>query len=358
MRRLALAAGLSVGVMVAAAAPAAAHTVGSEHTTNYRTRVLSLSPPRPGVSLRAIEHGDRLELENSTDHDVVVVGYEDEPYLRVGPRGVFENRYSPATYLNRTRLGSGTPPPIADAGAAPAWRRIGDGTTARWHDHRAHWMSNQRPPDVQRAPDDAHLIRRFTIALQTNGEVLRARGDVWWIPPPSPWPWVALAIGFGVLIVIGARTRWSVPWMGSALGVVLVAASVHAAGAWTASTRSTANRLADTLPTLGALALGLIAEVQLFRRGMRSAAPLLVFAGLFIGIAIGIADLSGLSHSQLPTDLAPWLDRLTIALTLGGGFGVATGAAFHVGASAARRPQPPPARDARAAYDERSAISR
>ena len=325
MRRLALAAGLSVGVVLATAAPAAAHTVGSEHATNYRTRVLSLSPTVPGVSLRPIEHGDRLELKNTTAHDVIVGGYDDEPYLRVGPRGVFENRHSPATYLNRTRLGTDTPPASADAKAAPAWRRIGDGTTVRWHDHRAHWMSNQQPPEVQRAPDDARLIRRFTIDLQTNGDTVRARGDVWWIPPPSPWPWVGLAIGFGVLIVIGARTRWSVPWVGSALGVVLVATAVHVAGAWSASSRSSANRLADTLPTLGALALGVIAEVQLFRKGMRAAAPLLVFAGLFVGIAIGLADLSALSHSQLPSDLAPW---------------------------------PAPARNTRAAYHERSAISR
>jgi hypothetical protein len=344
--------------VVATAAPAAAHTVGGEHATNYRTRVLSLSPAIAGVALRPIEHGDRLELTNTTAHDVVVVGYEGEPYLRVGPRGVFENQRSPATYLNRTRLGSDAPPARADASAAPDWRRVSDGTTARWHDHRAHWMDNEQPPVVQRATDETHLIQRFTIELRRDGEVLRARGDVYWIPPPSPWPWIALAVVCGVLVVIGARTRWSVPWVGSALGVVLVATAVHAVGAWSASSRGTANRLADTLPTLGAMALGVIAEVQLFRRGMRAAAPLLVFAGLFVGIAIGLADLSGLSHSQLPTDLAPWLDRLTIALALGGGFGVAVGAAFHVGAPAARRPARSGTVDSRAAYDARSSIDR
>jgi hypothetical protein len=358
MRRLALAAGLSVGVVLATAAPAAAHTIGGERATNYRTRVLSLSPSVPGVSLQPIEHGDRLELRNTTEHDVVVVGYDDEPYLRVGPRGVFENRNSPATYLNRTRLGTDTPPANADPDTAPDWRRIGGGATARWHDHRAHWMGTERPPSVDRAPGDEQLIRRFTIEMRTNGETLQARGDVWWIPPPSPWPWVAIAVGFGIAIVVGARTRWSVPWVGTALGVTLLSTAVHAVGTWTFSVRSPGNRLADTLPTVGALALGLIAEVQLFRRGMRAAAPLLVFAGLFVGIAIGLADLSALSHSQLPTDLPAWLDRLTISLALGGGFGVALGAAFHVGAPVARRANPPPPADVRAAYNERSSISR
>ena len=85
----------------------------------------------------------------------------------------------------------------------------------------------------------------------------------------------------------------------------------------------------------------MVALVQLRRRGLRAAAPLLVFAGLFLGIAIGLADMSALSKSQLPTDLAPGLDRLTIVLALGGGFGVAIGGALHVADRGSRsRPRP------------------
>ena len=232
MWRLVLAGGLAAGLVVATAAPASAHTVGGEHATNYRTRVLSLSPATAGVALRAIEHGDRLQLTNTSDHDVVVLGYDGEPYLRIGPRGVYENRRSPATYLNRTRLGTDRPPASADSSAPPEWRRVNGGRTARWHDHRAHWMNSEPPPSVQRASDVQHLIQRFTIKLRSDGETLRARGDVYWVPPPSPWPWVALAVIFGVLIVVGARTRWSVARVGTALGIVLVATAVHAVGAW------------------------------------------------------------------------------------------------------------------------------
>src|SRR4029450_3644251 len=111
----------------------------------------------------------------------------------------------------------------------------------------------------QRARGDPRLIQRFTIELRTGGDELRARGDVWGIPPPSPWPGIAGGGVFGVVILVGARTRWSVPWVGSALGVVLVATAVHAVGAWSASSRGTANRLADTLPTPGALRPGGVA---------------------------------------------------------------------------------------------------
>jgi len=160
-----------------------------------------------------------------------------------------------------------------------------------------------------------------------------------WIPGPSPWPWIAGAAVLAIGTVIGARTRAAPTVLGAALTAALIGAVVHAVGAWTYATNAFPNRAGDALPTIGAAALGVVALVQLRRRGLRAAAPLLVFAGLFLGIAIGLADISALTRSQLPTDLAPALDRLTIAVALGGGVGVAVGAAFFV---AERRPPPPP----------------
>lgn len=336
--------------------------MGGVDASNYRTRIRSINPEVAGITLRVVDNGDRLELTNNTGKDVVVVGYDDEPYLRVGPRGVFENERSPATFLNRTRQNPAPPPDSADPTAPPQWRRISNGDTVRWHDHRSHWMGDREPPFVEGAPGAEHLIQRFTIELRTGATTIKARGDVWWIPGPSPWFWIAGAVGFGVLIVIGARTRWAVPIVSGAVVIVLVSAVVHAAGAWNAATSSTGQRFGDALPTLGAVALGVIALVQLLRRGMRAAAPLLVFAGLFVGIAIGLADLSGLAKSQLPTTLPFALDRLTIALALGGGFGVAAGAAFHIGGPRQTPPSDPPppeaTRDSRAAFEARNAVGR
>src|SRR5215211_273095 len=97
---------LACAVLVASAPPAAAHGVGGIQPSNYETRVLGISPPVVGVTIRAVDLGNRLELRNMSQHDVTVLGYESEPYLRVGPRGVFENQRSPAVYLNRDRYGS------------------------------------------------------------------------------------------------------------------------------------------------------------------------------------------------------------------------------------------------------------
>src|SRR3954447_4440195 len=81
--------------MVAGAAPASAHTVGGAGAVNFSTRVLRITPATPGLVVRPVEAGARLELVNTTGRDVVVLGYDNEPYLRVGPGGVFENQRAP-----------------------------------------------------------------------------------------------------------------------------------------------------------------------------------------------------------------------------------------------------------------------
>lgn len=333
-------AALGAAATVATAAPAGAHTVGGVDATNYRTTIHSVRPATDAIRVRTIDNGDRLELTNSGRRDVVVVGYEREPYLRVGPRGVFENVRSPATYLNRDRHDPAPPPASADPEAPPEWRRVGSGTTARWHDHRAHWMGRDDAPVVQRAPGEEHLVQEFRIDLRRGDETVRVRGDVRWIPGPSPWPWIVGAAVLALGTAVAARTRRAAPVIAAVLVVALGAAVLHAIGAWTYATASLGARAGDALPTVGAAALSVAALVQLRRRGLRVAAPLLVFAGLFLGIGIGIADVSALSRSQLPTDLPPALDRLTIALALGGGFGVALGAGLHI-AEGRPRPAPP-----------------
>lgn len=332
---------LGVAAWLANTAPAGAHTVGGVEATNFRTRILSVRPVTAGLQVRVVDNGERLELTNRTGRELVVLGYDGEPYLRIGPRGVFENTRSPATFSNRFSRNPPPPPPRADPNAPPEWRRIGDGPTARWHDHRVHWMGAQPPPLVQRAPHDRHRIQAFVIELRLGDRTVRVRGDLWWIPGPSPWPWIALVAGLVAVVAITARTRLAAGVVGAVLALTLVAVAIHATGAWAVATNPVGDRALDAIPTLVVLSLGGAALGRLTRRGLHAEAPLLVFAGLAAGIAVGFADLDALTHSQLPSELPSSLDRATIAGALGGGIAVAIGAARHV-----RTPvPPPPARD-------------
>jgi hypothetical protein len=196
------------------ARPASAHPAGVFAPTNYQTRIMAITPAVPGLTMRVIDHGDQLELTNSSGRDLVVVGYAGEPYLRVGRRGVFTNQRSPATYLNRDRFPTIQLPDQVDPQAAPIWQRISRDHTAAWHDHRAHWMGSSDPPAVQAAPWQVHVINpEWRVQLRDGPRPITVTGDLRWIPTPQPatdpnprqWPWLVSA-GAGAL-GIAARIR-------------------------------------------------------------------------------------------------------------------------------------------------------
>ena len=125
MRRLAGVAGAVAVLLVIAAPPADAHTITGVAPTNYRSEIVAVTPKWQGVSVRLLDLGNRVELVNSSRTDVVVLGYQGEPYLRVGPYGVHYFLGVPKTY-DRTKPWSlviklptahafvTNPPPVGD----------------------------------------------------------------------------------------------------------------------------------------------------------------------------------------------------------------------------------------------------
>src|SRR5687768_9172145 len=80
----------------------------------------SLRETKPAVAGLEVEvvGGDKfLLLRNGTSKQVIVQGYEDEPYLRFRPdRVVEENVRSPSKYANEDRYALTPLPPQADSG--------------------------------------------------------------------------------------------------------------------------------------------------------------------------------------------------------------------------------------------------
>jgi hypothetical protein len=337
---------LALGVVGAAillitAAPASAHGVGGVQPRNYRTTLLRVEPAITGVHLAVVDLGDNLRLSNDTRRDVIVLGYDDEPYLRVGPRGVFENTRSPATYLNRSRIPTSKPPKSADPAAAPVWREVSSGTTATWHDHRAHFMGSDDPPVVQRAPSSRHVVDRWTVELRTGGQLIRASGELVYVPPPSPWPFVGVALVIAVALVALSRTRWWRAALTLGLGALVASELAHVIGLWNATTASTGTKLGETAYALVGIALGVLALAWMARRGAEAAMPLYLVASIFLFFAGGLADVSTLGHSQIPTTFAATPARLLVAFDLGFGAGVAVGAALRLRPTGRPRPARP-----------------
>jgi len=105
--------------------------------------------------------GDRyLELTNTTGAEVIVLGYQGEPYLRFTPdRVVCRNTNSPATYLNEDRYGDADIPPGTSARTEPEWEQVSTDSRFAWRDHRAHSMSRTDPPQVATDPDRSSCHR-------------------------------------------------------------------------------------------------------------------------------------------------------------------------------------------------------
>jgi hypothetical protein len=261
---------------------------------------------------------------------LLVLGYASEPYLRIGPDGVFENTRSPATYLNRSTTISSASPKQADPKATPVWRLISTGTTARWHDHRAHFMGTDDPPEVARDPGHRHLIDHWNVPMRLGTESIVARGEVVYVPPPSPWPWAFGAVLLAALVFVLARSRaWRTVFV-VVLAMLTVTEIVHVIGLWDASTASFGTKLAQSAYSLAGIGLGLLALGWMWRKGVDAAVPLVLVATIFLFVAGGLADVTTLGNSQIPSTFSATVARLLVTLTLGLGAGLAIAAAFRL----------------------------
>lgn len=328
---------LVVGMVVATASPAGAHGLGGLTPSNYETVLQSVSPHIDGVSVHVTDLGTKVEVTNDGAQELVVLGYAGEPYLRIGPHGVFENTRSPATYLNRSTTISGAPPKRADPEAPPVWRQVSTGTTARWHDHRAHFMGKDDPPEVARDRDQRRVVDHWKIPMRVGDATVVARGEIVYVPPPSPWPWVVGAVLLAALLFVLARTgAWRTVFV-VVLAVLTVTEIVHVVGLWDASTASFGTKLAESAYSLAGIALGLLGLGWMWRKGVDSAVPLVLVAAIFLFVAGGLADVTSLGHSQVPSTFSAGVARLLVTVTLGLGAGLAVAATFRL------RPAPVPA---------------
>jgi hypothetical protein len=320
-------------VIVGPAPPAGAHTTGGPPASNYRTIIRGIAPPQDGVQASVGPDGEQVELRVTGPARVVVLGYADEPYLRVDRRGVFENRGSPAVRLNRARTPSGA---VATDVGPTRWVRISTEPVARWHDHRVHWMGGATPEIVREAPDRRHVIDRFRVPLRIDGTAAAIRGELVWEPPPATLAWYGLALGLGGAVLLAARWRPRAA-LGTTALLLAFGEALHIWGGWTVSSGSVPARLGGDFASLAAIVVLVMTAWWVIRSSPEAAAPGLVIAGLFALVAGGFGELGALSHSTVPTRLDADVARLLVAAALGGG-----AALLIAGATRLRVPEGPP----------------
>lgn len=201
MRKLWAALAATTTLLCLLAAPAA---LGHEGNPDFRSEIDSVRPDVPGVSFRVLDYDADMELVDRGGHEVVVYGYEGEPFARVLRDGtVQKNRRSPATYLNVDRYAEARVPESADAKAAPSWETVDDSGTLRWHDHRMHYMAEGVPPQVK---DESRRTRVFgyEIPLRIDGREGAIAGTLFWVGPADTSKAPFLAAGAAIVLLGGA----------------------------------------------------------------------------------------------------------------------------------------------------------
>jgi hypothetical protein len=270
---------------------------------DVRSEVTAITPASEGVSAEVVGGDSFLRLRVEPGREVVVFGYADEPYLRVGTDGTVEvNDRSPARWLNEDRLAAVDLPTDVDPQAPPAWRVVGHSGEAAWHDHRIHRMAPGRPdPPVQ----------EWRVRLTVDGRPVAIEGRYAYVPPAPAWPWWALAAGLAAVGIAWPRSRVAgagLPVAGLLVAVVGFRLAAVPAG----------DAQGVTAMVLGAIAVVLgVGGLLLHRRPGAQGA--LEAAGGAALVAAAVPRLGVLSHSVLVTDAPTWLDRLSVSLALGVG---------------------------------------
>ncbi|MGY1693647.1 MULTISPECIES: hypothetical protein [unclassified Geodermatophilus] len=316
---------LGVLAALALAGPATAHVGGDAAGSDFDGRVTSVRPGVPGVSVRVLQFGDALEVVNTTGVEVTVPGYSDEPYLRIGPDGVWRNAASPATYINLDRYGRVTLPAAADPQGDPEWVQVSTEPQYTWHDHRTHWMSEgQLPPAVAADPSHPHTVFDWTVPMRHGDTAVTVRGELTWEPPPSPllvWTLYAALLAAVAAAGLAARTPAPLAW---ALGAGAAAALWHAAATPEppVTVSSHAAAVVSALLPAGTAALVAALGAVAARRGRGVVTGLCALVLGWLLLVQGLPDVDVLWSANVAGAGPAVLARVAVAVLVAGGAGL------------------------------------
>ena len=139
------------------------------------------SPTIKGLDLRLTQGAiPAVYVRNDTKKVLEVDGDANEPFLRIGPSGVEANLRSP-TYYTSGATAIQKVPPIADATAAPEWKKVSPYPVWAWLERRA-----AVPAELYQRDElgtKTRTVLEWKTPIRLGGKPLDVVGRVEWIPP-------------------------------------------------------------------------------------------------------------------------------------------------------------------------------
>ncbi|MFF5227373.1 hypothetical protein [Dactylosporangium sp. NPDC000521] len=301
--RAAVAVVLGVLAALGYIAPAGAHGADAPAAVDYVVSVASVS--EPGVTVRAVEGGARLELRSESDRTVVVLGMQGEPFLRISGDGVAENRSSPTWVASRSLTGT------AKGGATtePAWHQVSRQRTVRWHDERARELP----------------ARAWSVPLEIDGSTPGIiRGVITKAEPPATgWWWSGALLAAVAIGLATPRSRIALAVVAGVAGAVVVAWIVVSAQLATSPAENLGTQLLARLwPLL--TGVGVLAAAGMLALRKSAANLVAAIGGACLAVMTGFADAGVFSNGALA---GPGWSRWAVAGALAGGLGLLAGGA-------------------------------
>ncbi|MET0911159.1 MAG: hypothetical protein ABWZ99_16955 [Ilumatobacteraceae bacterium] len=293
-----------VGLLVVLA-PAGVVLADAAAPTDYESTVVSVTPPTATIDVEVIGGDSFVQLTVAPGTEVLIEGYQQEPYLRFRTDGVVEeNQRAPTTYLNASRLGGGDVPAGADPALPPDWKQVATGGTFAWHDHRSHWMN----PDPPATATPGDVIQSSSLAMTVDAVPVEVTFSVTWLPAPSRLPLAVGAAVGGALILLAMFWRRRLAWP-----LLVVALAALGIGWWQFSSLPTATGpllVWWLLPAIAAASvlIALVLGRRLVSYGLVLLAALELAAWIFV-------RRDGAFRALIPTDAPFWLDRGVMAAT-------------------------------------------
>jgi hypothetical protein len=279
VRRVATGVALVGALVLITAPPAGAHTVTGVKPANFASRVTSMQPPIPGVGIRLLDLGRRVQLHNGSHSEVVVLGTTGKPFVHVKA-----------------------------------------GATRRWRDARTSYAG--------RSPaGGGRIVSSWSIDLVQAGRAQPTvvRGIITYVPPPSPWPWIAVTLAVLAGTVALAWTAAWGRWLSIALAVLLASDALQSYGTAAATHEALIAQLGRILlggvVTAIAWIVGAFALPALQRNhegGLLAAGGV----GVVIASFSGATDVAVFGSSQVASIFPAVTARLAVVCAIGIGVGL------------------------------------
>lgn len=165
--------------LILAVSPAHAHKVSYHDFESVPEKIVPVALGA-GIGFEMLDYDAQIRLRNESGREVIVKGYEGEPYARLAAGGgVYLNSKSPSFYMNRDRNATTEVDPSVDPSAPPEWVPVADNGELTWYDKRTHMMQTGMPPGIK-DPTQSKAIRDFSIPLEVGGSPARLEGILYW----------------------------------------------------------------------------------------------------------------------------------------------------------------------------------